>query len=172
MDFQDPVPSTVWQRLADPVQKRAFAALLLAKPDNDQGRYEAAVTIFPDPADSFLVYQIKEQWPNDPVVIAEKARLSKATPPEDLPTVEQIAKEVYALSIDNTKSVKERLEAYRLYCEVRQILGKGTAVTVNNNTINDHRGVYVIPERSTDPVAFQELAIGMQARLVGAKSTA
>lgn len=172
MEFQSPVPPTVWQRLADPAQKRAFAALLLSKPDNDQGRYDAAVTLFPDPADTFLVFQVKDQWQYDPIVIEEKARLSKATPPDALPTVEQVAQEVYALGIDNTKTVKERLEAYRLYGELRQMIGKGNGPNLQVNVHNDNRGVLVIPQRSTDPVAFAQKAIEMQARLVGAKSSA
>lgn len=170
MDNTSPVPQSVWQRLADPELKRAFARHLSGKPDNQQGRFEAARLTMPDePENSFLIFQIMEQWPNDITVIAERDRLAKTTPSDALPTLEQTAKEVYNLAIDNTKSVKERLEAYRLYGELMQMLGKNSVVTNNttNNTYNDNRGVYVIPQRAAahDPV-FEGRAKEQQARLI------
>jgi len=167
------VPQSVWERLADPALKLAFAGFLAVKPDSPQGRFEAARLTMPnEPENSFLIFQIADQWPNDVLVIAERDRLSRITPTETLPTVEQTAREVYNLAIDNSKSVRERLDAYRLYGELRQMIGKGNGTVVNNNILNDNRGVYVVPARVTDQAAFQLKAVEQQARLSGAKSTA
>lgn len=155
-------------RLGDPAKKKAFAYYLRRYPDNAQGYMNAAGQVFPDEADHFLRWEVSAKWPFDPVVRMELDKLARAEPEADLPTVEQVAREVYSLSIDNTKSVKERLDAYRLYGELRQMIGKA-GPTINNqtnNTFNDNRGFYVVPERATDTAAFEREAIEQQARLV------
>jgi len=172
MDQTSPVPQTVWDRLADPALKLAFARFMASRPDSQQGRFEAAKLTLPnEPDNSFLIFQVMEYWPADVLVIAERERLARTTGTADLPTMEQTAREVYNLAVDQTKTVKERLEAYRLYGELTQMIGKAsTTNNTVNNTYNDHRGVFIVPERVTDAgqAAFAIKAENQQARLVAA----
>lgn len=156
---------TTWQRYADPERKKAYARHAINRPDTPQGRYEAAVLVFPDASDDALARQAAEEYRYDRVVIEEMDRLAKAEPETNLPTKAQQARDIYDLAI-SAASIDDRLKAHKLYAEVMGHIVKPGDGASTNNTFIDNRSVILLPTRANSLDEFEAEAIEHQARLV------
>jgi len=154
---------TPWQMFGDPDRKRKFAALLRERPDNDNARFEAACLSFPDEADAQLCLKAMNEWPRDPIVIEELARLAKAENAAELPGRDQQARDVYRLAADTTKSVDDRLKAHKLYAD---LMGHVTKPDAGANVYIDNRRVMMMPPAANSMDDWEATATKHQAGLV------
>lgn len=157
---------TPWGQFSDPERKRKFAALARVRPDTTEGRFEAASLSFPKDADTALVYKAAEEYPFDPIVLEEKARLAKVEPLDQLPTKAQQARDIYNIAM-GAKSESDRLAAHKLYADLMGYVQKPLENTGGGNTTyNDNRSVILLPRRSTNIDEWEAEAVEHQARLV------
>jgi len=156
-------PQTPWQMFADPDRKRKFAALLRERPDNDNARFEAACLSFPDEADAQLCMKAMHEWPRDPIVIQELARLAKAEDAAALPGRDQQARDVYRLAADATKSVDDRLKAHKLYAD---LMGHVKKEPAGAGIYIDNRRVMMMPPAANTIDEWEAGATKHQAGLV------
>lgn len=154
---------TPWQMFGDPARKRKFAALLRERPDNDNARYEAACLSFPDEADAQLCMKAMHEWPRDPIVIEELARLAKEEDAAALPSRDQQARDVYRLAADQTKSVDDRLKAHKLYADLMGHVQKGDN---GAHIFIDNRRVMMMPPAANSMTEWEDQATKHQAGLV------
>lgn len=169
------IASNPWNRFADVARKKRFAALYRARPQNTQGRMEAAMLTFPDEVDNALVFKAADEYPYDRVCVDERDRLDLEEKGVGLPTKELQAREIWNMANDMTKSVTERLAAHKLYAEIQGNIVKGAPGGGAAPTIyNDNRRVMYypsIPQGAAAVDAWENQAIDQQARLVADAAT-
>lgn len=98
--------------------KLEFAALLQRVPKDKrlQAAPQIAKEVFGEETTvKYPVYVIKcaEEWPFDPIVIAEVDRLDLIPIPKEV-----ILKDVYTLATDKFAEIKDRVSAFRLYADM------------------------------------------------------
>lgn len=153
-----------WQHHNVDEVKRRFAALIYTRPDTPAARMEAARQIYPEQSQTAAALVIASEWPSDPVVVAELARLGKDDE-QELPTAEKVARDVYNLATDNTKSMADRLKAYETYAKIRGLIKPAGGPTINNNVNVDQRRAFILPADQTVE-EWEAEAIEQQAALV------
>lgn len=122
-------------------QKLAFARAILKNPDC----FAAALSVVPDTGKAL---QIANQWPTDPIVIAEKHRIVEDEGPRSLlPTKEQQAADIYKMATDLKVAEEDRLKAHRLYAEV---MGHIEKPTVDNSTKIVAQSVMIVKDHGDD----------------------
>lgn len=161
----DQKPQTSWARYADEDLKRQFAKLCRERPDNQAGRFEAASLVFPKDVDTFLVLKAADEWPFDPIVIAEHAELGKAEAADELPSREQQARDVYRLAQDKEKTVDDRLKAHKLYADLMGYVQKPGA-SAGVNIYNDNRRVMLMPNPANSLDEWENAASQHQSKLI------
>lgn len=136
-----------WNDRRDDVElKKLFAKAMLEcnfKP------YDAARAVFTNPTDGMRAINASDNWPNDPIVKMEQARLIEDLGEESfLPSKVMLAREIYSMGQDTTASIGDRLAAFRLYSDLRQFVprDKGPQVSLN---IQQNR-VMVMPDHGSD----------------------
>lgn len=108
--------------------KRDFAYRLLHNPAKPQ---DAAVAVFPGPANRMRAMQAATQWPQDTEVQAIAAELLKQHGAEHfLPSKEEVAREILALAQNEEVDEKHRLDAYKLFGDYMGYL-KGATATID-----------------------------------------
>jgi hypothetical protein len=113
--------------------KKLFAAAWLRRPDDPQA---AAFEVEPEHAGRAI--WIKQNWCNDPDVLAERQRLFDLNPVTmRVPSAEDLALEVYKLANDKTisKTTGDKLAAYKFFAELMKYTerpGSGVNVQINN----------------------------------------
>jgi hypothetical protein len=139
--------------------KAAFALAYLKKPDDAFG---AALTVF---SDTGAALRASMNWINDDEVLAEMDRLEGEYGVDAfLPTKEDICRDILKIAADAYAPTKERVNAYRLYAEVRKFIEKGTKVDVNNSVNQTHNVMNVPMPASIEE--WQEKARFQQKQLV------
>lgn len=115
--------------------KRAFADALLRNPKKPA---EAAYLVFPGGANAGRALQAANTWPHDPEVRKLQADLIAEHGAEHfLPTKEEVAMELLALSRDAEQSGQTRLGAYKLYLEARGELARDASPVDANAGLAD-----------------------------------
>lgn len=105
--------------------KRAFADALLRNPRKPA---EAAYVVFPGALNAGRALQAANQWTSDPEVRKLQADLiAEHGAAHFLPSVEEVAMELLALSRDADQSGQTRISAYKLYLDSRGALTRDTA---------------------------------------------
>lgn len=138
--------------------KRDFAANLLRCNDDP---WKAGFATHPDAG---IALQMARDWPRDPFVIAEKAKLLSSSDAKTfLPTKELQAKDIYAMATNATIETEDRLKAHRLYAEIMGFIEKPTP-GIQNNILN--QGVMIVKDAGSD-ADWQEKASSQQRTLVG-----
>jgi len=92
---------------------------------------------------------IANNWPNDPIVIAETQRILRSdTLKDDVPSKAQMTMRAWAMANDDTIDSKNAIAALRLAAELEgHIGGSGVNVTVPVNLGNN---VMVVKDHGTD----------------------
>lgn len=157
-----------WQRYNDPERKRKFAALARVRPATPAGRFEAACLTFPDQEDDNLARMAAEEYPYDRVVIEEMARLEAVEPEAGLPSRAEVARDVFNMAKDASKSVEDRLKCYKTYADLMGYIQKPSDKGVN---IFNNSRIMVMPSAPASVDSWEETASAHQARLVGNAST-
>lgn len=147
--------------------KLAFAAQLLKIGKNPNEAFKAALVIFPD--DTSLALRAATQWVEDPIVIAEKARLQEEGGEEaELPSKVDLLKEIH----DRAKAApfsEDYARLMRLYMEVRGMLTKAQQNTGNTTMVQTT--VMVLKDHGSDD-EWKAGIKAQQARLIDAGATA
>jgi hypothetical protein len=145
--------------------KLLFAAELLKVGNAPNEAFRAAIVIFPD--DTSLALRAATNWVTDPIVIAEKARLSKDYDEEDyLPSKHDLLREIH----DKAKAAvfsEDYARLMRLYMEVRGMIAKPQPNT-NVNIIQNK--VMVVRDHGTDD-NWKAGVKAQQTRLINAGSS-
>lgn len=103
-------------RLDDEKLKRRYAAELLRQPGEP---YAAAAALLPGGQDINVTALMGQLWPTDAIVIEEMNRLREELgDAAGLPSKERYLLEIYEMGRDRTKTVTERLAAYKLVGDV------------------------------------------------------
>jgi hypothetical protein len=122
-------------------QKLAFAKAILRNPDC----FAAALSVV---ADTGKALQIANQWPSDPIVVAEKIRIVEEEGPRSLlPTKEEQAADIYKMATDSKLAEEDRLKAHRLYAEV---MGHIEKPAVDNSTKIVAQSVMIVKDHGDD----------------------
>lgn len=112
---------TTWEAPELIAQKKAFARALLSCSTS----FEAASQIFPGSDNVGRCFQVKETWVSDPIVIAEMERLiADRGKLEFLPDKAALAKAVWVLATEGSRSTKDKIDAFALYGEVMGFIEK------------------------------------------------
>lgn len=109
--------------------KTAFAAELLKTPNDP---FKAALAVF-DP-DTGRALRAAHEWPNDPFVIAEQARLSEERGELSfLPTKADLARSLWERAHANTTTNDDFTKMARLYADIMDYVPKVAKVDLTNN---------------------------------------
>jgi hypothetical protein len=138
--------------------KHEYAANLLRTNDDP---FKAGFATTPNTG---IALQMARDWPNDPVVLAAKAKLLLSEGAKTyLPTKEVQAKDIYAIATDSKYAVDDRLKAHRLYAEVMSYIEKPNA-GATTNILN--QGVLIVKDQGSDE-EWQAKANKQQQTLIG-----
>lgn len=108
--------------------KRDFAAALLRSPHDT---FTAARSVFPDNMQTALF--IMQCWVNDPYVkTCQQELLDEFGEEYFLPTAAELAHAIYDTAV-RSQDKKNKIDAFRLYAEVRGFIAKPTTLNVNNS---------------------------------------
>lgn len=162
-----------WQRQTDETDhteaKQAYARYIYGKPATPEARFHAARQLYPSQETVGFALTVASDWPDDPIVIAELDRLASEDE-QDLPNKAKLARDIYNLADDGSKSVDDRLKAYKLYAEVRGFIEKPAPIGNVNNNYVDNRKVMLIPP--SPPIdEWEQGAVNQQAKLVSDASS-
>lgn len=144
-------------------KKREFARLLAMSPANP---FEAAQVIYPQPSLMGLALKISQEWPKDPIVVAE----IKAT--EDGLGLEELlnfSKRDYCQTLLTMASKADDASAVKLMALYADIMGYRKkaqdveATTVNNNTVTNN--VLLIDSCGEDDLTWERRMQGNQRAL-------
>lgn len=146
--------------------KRRFAQLLHERPDNPFERMNAAKLLFPRQDQVALALNVAQDWPSDPVVIAELDRLKASGSEHNLPSKFDIARRYINIADDKQQSLDARLKALNAYAELmgmkpQQGIGLG-GIGINI----DNRRVFVLPQQAGSLEDWEKGAQAQQAKLV------
>lgn len=92
-----------------------------------------------------------KHWINDPITVDAREREAEVYRPP-IPTKEELAAKILAVSDDRDAEAKDRLAALRLVAEMYEYIPKAPTTQVNNNVMNGDvvRNVIAIPEIPID----------------------
>jgi hypothetical protein len=165
------VPADDLIYLDDADKKRMFAAAYRATKRAHSDAWDAANLVFPGDESwgRFRLYA-REHWPDDPVVVAEMARLDALPPPEpELPSLAYTLKSILDIANNAEIDIEARLKAWKLYCEGMQYIGKTTVQVNNNSTTRVVNNVMVVPALAPD---WEQRMAAQQKKLIAdARST-
>jgi hypothetical protein len=127
--------------------KRLFAEALLRSPHNP---FDAARKVFPTNNQAAIF--IMQNWQFDDYVKAYQAELLEEHGPDHfLPTMFDLAHEVWSTA-QRATDTKERVDAFKLYADIRGFISKPGVNTSNNVENNYTQNVLIV-----NPVNEQEL---------------
>jgi hypothetical protein len=145
--------------------KLAFAAQLLKIGKNPNEAFKAALVIFPN--DTSLALRAATSWINDPIVLAEKVRLTEDVGEEEfLPSRTDLLTELHTRAKGCT-FIDDYTKLMRLYFEVRGMIAKPQPNT-NVNIVQNK--VMIVRDHGTDE-NWKEGLRAQQAKLIGSGAT-
>lgn len=153
--------------------KVKFAGYLYERPDNAIERMNAAKLLFPLQSQTGIALTVAQEWPLDPVVIAELDRLGSSGADKNLPTKADIARRYINLADDRNLSVDTRLKALDKYSELMGYKPRPDAMGPTIGNLIDNRRVFVLPsaqpmnEWEAETMTQQATLIEGSARRVG-----
>lgn len=124
--------------------KVRFAGYLHERPDNDLERMNAARLLFPLQSQVGLALDVAQNWPNDPVVIAELDRLGNSGADANLPSKADVARRYMKIADDKAQTIDQRLKALDKYAELMGMKPAPGAGGFGGVSI-DNRRVFVLP---------------------------
>lgn len=137
--------------------KKQFAAALLRHPNN---HFAAAREVEEYAGKAAWIAQ---HWPEDPIVIEERARIvAERGPIAKVPTKEEFAAEVYA-SANDAKNVTDKLRVYEFFAKLMGYVDTGKGDGVNVNILNAPK-IMNVPVVENDDV-WQRIALNHQKEL-------
>jgi hypothetical protein len=146
--------------------KIAFAAELLKIGNNPNEAFKAALTIFPN--DTSLALKAATHWINDPIVVAEKSRLSENVDEKEfLPTRSDLARRVWD-KMQLTPFPDDFAKLAKLYGEIMGFIEKPQQNSTNVNIVQNK--VMIVKDHGTDDNWKDSLKI-QQAKLIDAGAT-
>lgn len=146
--------------------KLRYAELLHARPDTPIARMDAAKLLFPLQTQVGIALNVAQDWPRDPVVVAELDRLGSSGADEGLPTKADMARRLVNLADNNTVPIESRLKAINQYTELMGMKPVPGAIGAGGIGTLVQQRVYVLPSPAPSLDAWETQAETQQAKLV------